>query len=235
MFGNRYLKYPLLSPDSSAGATGSASPEDNGTVATNQQMGQDGQTQAQDLAKGSSNEQTQVNSTTTKGATSPSFTKEDVDKIKSAQFAAGRATVMKELGFTPEQGKDMATQTAAFKQWQESQKTEAEKAQGEVQRLVGENKDLLLKVTAFEKKMAAITAGVPTDKLDWYIRLADARDGEDTFDDKLSKAIEEFPLPKRDVPVISKGQSKQGSNPNGEKSFNFNFAPVKPTQKEKGD
>jgi len=139
------------------------------------------------------------------------YSTDDFNKMASSQFAAGQAAIMKELGFSKEQLKDVAAQTTAFKQWQDAQKTESQRLQDQLKEIAEALNVERGKVQTYEKRMSAISSGVPVEKIEWYIRLADARDGEESFDEKMKKTIEEYPIPKKDVPKFSTGTTKTES------------------------
>lgn len=121
-------------------------------------------------------------------------------KAMTGQYKAGIAAAMKEAGFEPDRGEDFKAQMAAFRAWQDSQKTEAQKAAEALEAANGNLKAKDDEIANLNFKVAALGKGIPADKLDDYIRLASGYAGED-YGEKLDAVLQKFPIAKPDAPA----------------------------------
>lgn len=122
-----------------------------------------------------------------------------------AQSNADLESLFKEAGITAEG--DFKSSLKAFKEWQDSQKTELQKATDGLtteQRLRTEAESKALRL---ERELLLRDKNVPADKTDAYIKLAEAYMGDDAdFTAALELAIQSFP-------VIAGGVPGAGGNP----------------------
>lgn len=134
--------------------------------------------------------------TNPKPAPSPrTYTDTEYQRMSTAQYAQGLAAAMKEAGFEPDRGDDFKKQMKAFREWQEAQKTDAQK---QADALTTATKDLAAersKTLELERKVLALGKGIPADKLPRYVKLAESYLGEDgDFDKAMDAALVDFPV-----------------------------------------
>jgi len=120
------------------------------------------------------------------------FTQEDVRNIAAREAKKAQEKIFKELGI--EDFKSAKEGFQKFREWQESQKTEAQKQAERLQQLeqqfnaVQQEKETLL------AQLAAVKAGVHADFVEDVIVLAQRLvDEETTIDDAIAKVIEKYP------------------------------------------
>ena len=115
-----------------------------------------------------------------------------------AQLGAGRNEVYHALGVTAE---NAASEIEAFKAWkaqqaeqkaQQPQKPEPSATDDSGKRL----SEMENRLTAMQRKLDAVNAGVPADKAERYVRLATSyMDDKTDFAAALTAALKDFPLP----------------------------------------
>mgnify|MGYP000850498392 CR=1 FL=1 len=133
------------------------------------------------------------------------FTQEDVNNLVARESKAAVERLLKEVGIASEG--DYKAALKSFKEWQDKQKTDLEKATSANAALVKERDEALAKVTALERQFAAISKGIPADKAAKYIKLAEAY-----VTDKVDFAAA-LDLALKDFPVAAAGVAGQGGNP----------------------
>ena len=123
--------------------------------------------------------------------TGKTFTQEEVNGLVSKESKKAIEKALKDLGV--EDFKTAKEGLSKFKEMQDSQKTEAQKLQEQLEAVNGtvKEKDSLLEQT--NTKLSLLTAGIPADKLEKYSKLIAITDGE-TLEDKIKQALEDFPL-----------------------------------------
>jgi len=153
-------------------------------------------------------------------APAKTFSQEDVNAIVARESKAAVEKLLKEVGIAPEG--DYKAAMKAFKQWQDSQKSELEKATGALSAVEKAKAEAEAKVSALERQIAAISKGIPADKADKYIKLAEAYVNEKTdFAAALELALKDFPIPEKGVagsganPAPKKGNDKKPYAPKG--------------------
>ncbi len=133
------------------------------------------------------------------------FTQEDVNSLVARESKAAVEKLLKEAGIASEG--DYKAAMKAFKDWQDKQKTDLEKATGANTTLQKERDEALSKATALEQQLAAIGKGIPADRAAKYIKLAEAYlTDKNDFAAALDLALKDFP-------VASAGVAGQGGNP----------------------
>lgn len=121
------------------------------------------------------------------------FTQEDVNAIVSRESKSAVEKLLKEAGIAPEG--DHKASLKAFKEWQDSQKSELDKASGALTTAQKEKADAETKALQLERQLSAVKKGIPADKADKYIKLAEAyTDDKTDFDKALEKALKDFPV-----------------------------------------
>lgn len=137
--------------------------------------------------------------------TAKTFTQEDVNAIVSRESKAAVEKLLKEVGIAPEG--DYKSVLKAFREWQDSQKTELEKTTGALTAAEKAKAEAEAKANALEKQLTALSKGIPQDKVEKYAKLAEAYMNEKTdFATALDLALKDFP-------VVEKGAPGAGGNP----------------------
>jgi hypothetical protein len=122
------------------------------------------------------------------------FSQDDVNKLVSRESKSAVEKLLKEVGIAPDG--DYKTSMKAFKEWQDKQKTELEKATGSLSAAEQAKSDAESKALALEQKFAAVAKGIPADKADKYVKLAEAYvDDKTDFGKALDMALKDFPVP----------------------------------------
>lgn len=147
------------------------------------------------------------------------FTQEDVSNIASKESKSAVEKVLKDLGFDDfDNAKDGVEK---FKEYQENQKTEAEKQEGKVKTL---SEQLNLSQSENENlkaQMGAYKAGVNPDAVDDVVALAKVQVDDDTdIDTAIAKVVEKYPHFKAEAAdekddTAPKKKTVVGGNPQG--------------------
>ncbi|MPW25954.1 hypothetical protein GC105_09140 [Alkalibaculum sp. M08DMB] len=133
------------------------------------------------------------------------FTQDDVNNVVARESKAAVEKLLKEAGIAPEG--DYKASMQAFKEWQDSQKTELEKVTGNLTTLEQAKAEAEAKATLLEQKFKAVSKGIPADKAHKYIKLAEAyMDDKTDFEKALGLALKDFP-------VVENGTPGTGGNP----------------------
>lgn len=120
--------------------------------------------------------------------------------------------LLNELGIESE-GK-LKDKISAFKAWEDSQKSEIEKAKEEAERIANELEAERKSKEALNKKVTALSKNIPSDKVDKYLKLAEAYPDVE-LSQALDMAIEEFPFEQSKNNVARFGaQTVNQTNPN---------------------
>lgn len=134
-----------------------------------------------------------------------SFTQTDVNNLVARESKSAIEKLLKEAGISADG--NHSEKLKAFKEWQDSQKSELERATGTLTTLETEKQQAVEKATLLERKFTAVSKGIPADKADKYIKLAEAYTDENSdFDKALDLALKDFP-------VAEKGTPGAGGNP----------------------
>jgi hypothetical protein len=118
--------------------------------------------------------------------------------------------LLKQLGA----GDDIKTAKDGVKRYQDwiaSQKSDLEKAQGDVTTLTGNLDAEKAKSLRLERQVLALGKGVPAERVGAYVSLAEGCLGEDgDFGKALDAALKDFPLPQQ---APKRGSAGTGANP----------------------
>ncbi len=138
-------------------------------------------------------------------APAKTFTQEDVNAIVARESKAAVEKLLKEAGIAPEG--DYKAALKAFREWQDSQKTELEKVTGALSASEKAKAEAEAKANALERQITAMSKGIPADKAEKYIKLAEAYINDKTdFAAALDLALKDFP-------IAEKGVAGSGGNP----------------------
>ena len=121
------------------------------------------------------------------------FTQEDVNGLVAKEAKKAQEKVLRDLGITDfSSAKEGLNQ---FKQWQESQKSEADKQAELLATTQKENAEAKSQIQMLEAKVAALSLGVKAELLDDAILLANHLVSEDvTIDTALAQVLEKYPM-----------------------------------------
>lgn len=120
------------------------------------------------------------------------FTQEEVNKMMAKEKREGKLSVLKELGV--EDVKNAKEGLKRYQDYLDSQKTEAEKAQAEVQRLAQEKAELEEKARMADIQVAALKNGIKADFLEDAIILAQNKKTDAmTYDDIFNELKQSYP------------------------------------------
>lgn len=119
------------------------------------------------------------------------FTQDEVNGIVTKETRKAVEKMLKDLGV--EDIKNAKDGLVKLKELQDKDKTELEKAQGEIETLTAQlaEKDTL--IAGAEVKTALLGAGVTGEQLETYTRRYKTYDGE-TLEDNIKTLLEDFPL-----------------------------------------
>jgi len=133
------------------------------------------------------------------------FTQEEVTSIAAREGKASVEKLLKEAGIAPEG--DYKAALKSFREWQEAQKTAAERQQEEIGKANKERDDALAEKTRLEQNIDLLAAGIPKDKMDKYAKLAETYLAEGV---SFAQAVQ---AAKVDFPVKPTGVPGTGGNP----------------------
>lgn len=120
------------------------------------------------------------------------FTQEEVSRMMAKEKREGKLSVLKELGV--EDVKNAKEGLKKYQEYLDSQKTEAEKAQAEVQRLAEEKAELERKAQLADIQVSALKNGIKADFLDDAIILAQNKKTDAmTYDDIFNELKQSYP------------------------------------------
>lgn len=120
------------------------------------------------------------------------FTQEEVSRMMAKEKREGKLSVLKELGV--EDVKNAKEGLKKYQEYLDSQKTEAEKAQAEVQRLAEEKAELEKKAQLADIQVSALKNGIKADFLDDAIILAQNKKTDAmTYDDIFNELKQSYP------------------------------------------
>lgn len=139
------------------------------------------------------------------------FTQEQLDAIVKDRLARERDKFSRELGLDESFSKEKYEE---FRQFQEAQKTELEKAKEQATQLEAEKLELLSEREKLQEEYAATKLGIKPESLTDALALAKIKDG-DSIEEKLGKVLEEYPIFKSTAPAAVKsiGSEKRDERP----------------------
>ncbi|PWU66573.1 hypothetical protein [Gracilibacillus dipsosauri] len=162
-------------------------------------------------------DQTQITDTTTETVEEKVFKQEDVNNIVAKETKKVQEKILKGLGIEDfENAKEGMKQ---FKEWQESQKTEAQRQQEQFEALSKEKESLTSKNQSLEAQLSALKQGVNSDSVEDVVALAERLVNDDvTMDDAIKQVVEKYPHfaggveEEEPKPSFTLGQHKKISN-----------------------
>lgn len=120
------------------------------------------------------------------------FKQEDVNNIVAKEVKSNQEKLFKDLGIEDfESAKDGL---AKFREWQDEQKTEKEKATERMNALEKENAEYKVKLSTLEAKNEALKQGVNGESVDDVILLAKNQVNEEvTIEQAIKNVLEKYP------------------------------------------
>ncbi|CAN2247534.1 hypothetical protein [Bacillus vallismortis] len=120
------------------------------------------------------------------------FTQEDVNSIAAREAKAAKENLLKQLGV--EDFKNAKEGLAKFKEWQDSQKTEAEKQAERLQEFENQNQTLSSENETLKAQISAMQAGVNADSVADVVTLAkNLVSDEMDMNAAIQKVVEKYP------------------------------------------
>lgn len=120
------------------------------------------------------------------------FTQEDLNKLIAKEKKSAQESFLKSVGF--EDFKNAKDGIEKFKEWQDSQKTDAEKQAAALEEAKNNLANLNGEKETLAAQLAALKAGANPDALDDLIVLAKTKVSDDvTIDDAIKQVLETYP------------------------------------------
>src|SRR5690554_3519557 len=120
------------------------------------------------------------------------FRQEDVNNIVAKEAKKAQEKLLKQLGI--DDFKSAKEGMEKFREWQESQKTEAEKQAEQLQKLQTDYNSVSEENASLKAQIAAMKAGVKADSVEDVVVLAKTLvDDETDMDSAIKKVIEKYP------------------------------------------
>jgi hypothetical protein len=120
------------------------------------------------------------------------FTQDDVNNIVAKEAKKAQEKLLKQLGIEDFNSAKEGLQK--FKEWQESQKTEAQKQAERLQELENNFNTVNEENASLKAQIAAMKAGVHADYVEDVVILAQRLVNDDTtIDDAIAKVVEKYP------------------------------------------
>ena len=114
------------------------------------------------------------------------FTQEDMTRTATREKKQGRKSAFKEMGFKDE--KEAKAELEEFRKWKESQLTDEQKQQKQIDDANNSKSDAEKRAQDAEEKLAVVIAGVRKDSIDDVLAIARGRvTDEKTLDDVLEE------------------------------------------------
>src|SRR5690554_1036336 len=120
------------------------------------------------------------------------FTQEDVNNIVAREVKKAQEKFLRQLGVEDFNSAKEGMQR--FREWQESQKTEAEKQAEQLQKLQEQSQTLATENEQLKAKLAAVQAGVDPNSIDDVVVLAKNYLSDDVdLNTAIGKVLEKYP------------------------------------------
>lgn len=140
------------------------------------------------------------------------FKQEDVNNIVARESKKATEKLLKDLGI--EDFDNAKDGLAKFYEWQESQKTEADKQAEQIASVNEENSTLKSQNAQLEAKVTALGLGVESESLDDVIALANTYVNDEVgMTDAINSVLEKYPQFKGEVQVQPSGKAVLPGNP----------------------
>lgn len=121
-----------------------------------------------------------------------SFTQDDVNNIAAREAKKAQEKLFKELGI--EDFENAKEGMAKFQEWQDAQKTDAEKQAEKLGQLEKSHADTQAENATLKAQISAVKVGVNADSVEDVVALAERQVTEDvTIEDAIKQVIEKYP------------------------------------------
>lgn len=175
-----------------------------------------GQDQQQQNQQQDQQQDQQTDTATDQQAEENTFTQDDVSKISAKEAKKAQEKLLKQLGI--EDFDNAKEGMKKFREWQDSQKTEAEKKEEALNNLEKEKGTLSKENNSLKAQLSAVRAGVKDESIEDVVALAERQVNEDTsMEEAIKQVVEKYPSFKNSddgegKPSFTTGQhQKQGS------------------------
>lgn len=120
------------------------------------------------------------------------FTQQDVNNIAAKEAKSAQEKLLKELGIEDFNSAKEGLQK--FQEWQDAQKTDAEKKDEQVNQLTDTNTSLQAENNTLKAQLSAMKQGVNSESIEDVVALAERQVSDDvTLDDAIKAVIEKYP------------------------------------------
>lgn len=144
-------------------------------------------------APNNDNPEGQSNDNDTKpNETEKTFTQQDVNNIAAKEAKSAQEKLLKELGIEDFNSAKEGLQK--FQEWQDAQKTDAEKKDEQLNQLTDTNTSLQAENNTLRAQLSAMIQGVNSESIEDVVALAERQVSDDvTLDDAIKSVIEKYP------------------------------------------
>lgn len=142
------------------------------------------------------------------------YTDTQLNDLVKKNAAKEAVKILSEAGL--ESTGNLKDDVAKFKAWKESQMTEAEKYKTDLEAEKAKTKEVEARATAAELRAEIVGKGVPADKADRIMKLAQSYEGE-TPAEKVAAVLADFPELVKGAQSI--GVENKGASPNAEQAL----------------
>ncbi|UTH10787.1 hypothetical protein [Macrococcoides canis] len=124
--------------------------------------------------------------------TEKTFTQQDVNNIAAKEAKSAQEKLLKELGIEDFNSAKEGLQK--FQEWQDAQKTDAEKKDEQLNQLTDTNTSLQAENNTLKAQLSAMKQGVNSESIEDVVALAERQVSDDvTLDDAIKSVIEKYP------------------------------------------
>lgn len=124
--------------------------------------------------------------------TEKTFTQKDVNNIAAREAKSAQEKLLKDLGISDFNSAKEGMQK--FQEWQDAQKTEAQKQQEELTKLNDNNANLQNENRTLKAQLSAMKLGVNSESIEDVVALAERQVSDEvTLEDAIKSVIEKYP------------------------------------------
>lgn len=138
------------------------------------------------------NPEGQSDNDTKPNETEKTFTQQDVNNIAAKEAKSAQEKLLKELGIEDFNSAKEGLQK--FQEWQDAQKTDAEKKDEQLNQLTDTNTSLQAENNTLKAQLSAMKQGVNSESIEDVVALAERQVSDEvTLDDAIKSVIEKYP------------------------------------------
>lgn len=139
-----------------------------------------------DIPEGQNDNNTKPNET------EKTFTQQDVNNIAAKEAKSAQEKLLKDLGIEDFNSAKEGLQK--FQEWQDAQKTDAQKKDEQLNQLTDTNTSLQAENNTLKAQLSAMKQGVNSESIEDVVALAERQVSDDvTLDDAIKSVIEKYP------------------------------------------